>query len=728
MLTRPVVEWAQQTIFESIRLRMKDGSVFQVSIKCISTNEVVNVTVIAHTEQLALRSKHDFHCSVLESSLDEKTRRLLDSMLTKDPDKLDLDLHTVRVLMKDRQTDYKKLISATERLTINPKNQLLQDLHYLMMQQNMKGMVRRSFANLGEGDSAETKSKLHATLAKAKQEVIKKGALGHKLFKCQIDAIHVCDYFRARANVIHGPPGTGKTMVQSLCAIVYLKADVRVLLMAPTNDTVENSVESILPHLDHHGLLRDPDFILVIGQSTIYQGHQLRALRREADNVKAAEDDALNQGQDIDEVNVDFENELYAYREYHRQSDGNFRSDDYVNFTLLAHTIRTAFKNQCVLLAAYPTWNAETKKFMSDVDKAKANITAPETELDMYREVRKLAWIDQKECSDLERAQRRHAFKVCGDDIMSIANVLVATSTTAMSKQYQEFGKNRPVVAFFDEAAKEFEIRVSQAFVNIKHGENIRGITLIGDHYQSKPVWISATGSPMLNEFVKQGRLSLLARFFRNSFPAISLDTSTRSDEHIINFANTFTYGHRLEYAELPGGPERTLEPYLAIQKITGPKFYGFTAAHNNPKALFGLNNPLGETCMDSTSSRYCMDDVKLIVMIVKLLFEECPAVLAHLTIQTPYNAQAIKIRQGLRRLCKILLGNPRMESLGLKVGTFDNFHGKQDLYVITSLTNTDSLGFLIEDDMINTAITRARHIHCVVANLKILNKGWAVK
>ena len=71
----------------------------------------------------------------------------------------------------------------------------------------------------------------------------------------------------------------------------------------------------------------------------MYQGHQFRTIRREVNNVKAAEDEAIGQGQDIEEVNADFENELYAYREYHRLSEGNFRSDDYINFTLLAHTI-----------------------------------------------------------------------------------------------------------------------------------------------------------------------------------------------------------------------------------------------------------------------------------------------------------------------------------------------------------------------------------------------------
>ena len=75
--------------------------------------------------------------------------------------------------------------------------------------------------------------------------------------------------------------------------------------------------------------------------------------------------------------------------------------------------------------------------------------------------------------------------------------------------------------------------------------------------------------------------------------------------------------------------------------------------------------------------SRYCVDDVKLITMIVYVMFKRCPAALAHLYIQAPHSSQTFKIREAIRRLCKILLGQPQVESLGLKFGTFDFFSRK---------------------------------------------------
>ena len=69
------------------------------------------------------------------------------------------------------------------------------------------------------------------------------------------------------------------------------------------------------------------------------------------------------------------------------------------------------------------------------------------------------------------------------------------------------------------------------------------------------------------------------------------------------------------------------------------------------------------------------MEEIKVIAMIVKTLFDHYPDALIYLIIQTPYNAQVIKIRGGLRNLCKTLAGNPCLEDLGARIGIFESFH-----------------------------------------------------
>ena len=163
-----------------------------------------------------------------------------------------------------------------------------------------------------------------------------------------------------------------------------------------------------------------------------------------------------------------------------------------------------------------------------------------------------------------------------------------------------------------------------------------------------------------------------------------SLTLTTTIPVMSASFPNRYTYKGMYRFAYIPGGPERTLAPFHAFKTIAGGKFRGYTTGFKNPLAAFGLNNSRGQTSKDVSNSRYSLDEVKLIAMIVRTLFLGCPAALAHLIIETPYNSQAIKICEAIRKLCKILPGTPRMESLGMKIGTFDNFHGKEALYVVT--------------------------------------------
>ena len=111
------VDLIQTEIFGGqLTLYVKDGQVFDASIKSANAREVTKVHTVAQIEQLALKQKHQFHLSVLATTLNEEERDHLMQMLTKSPGSLELR-HTVRLTSKTNLTDYRRMIAAIARLT-----------------------------------------------------------------------------------------------------------------------------------------------------------------------------------------------------------------------------------------------------------------------------------------------------------------------------------------------------------------------------------------------------------------------------------------------------------------------------------------------------------------------------------------------------------------------------------------------------------------------------------
>ncbi|XP_008841501.1 helicase with zinc finger domain 2 isoform X2 [Nannospalax galili] len=232
-------------------------------------------------------------------------------------------------------------------------------------------------------------------------------------------------------------------------------------------------------------------------------------------------------------------------------------------------------------------------------------------------------------------------------------------------------------------------------------------VVLLGDHKQLRPV--------VKNEQLRNLGMdrSLFERYHRD---AIMLDTQYRMHEGICAFPSMEFYGRKLKTS-----------PYLRRP----PSILGH-AGKKSCSVIFGYVQGHEQRLLVSTedgneNSKANLEEVAEVVRITKQLILDRTVDPKDIAILTPYNAQAAAINKGLMRAGVI----------GVTVTSITKSQGSEWRYVLVSTVRTchksdvdqrptkswikKFLGFVVDPNQVNVAITRAQEGLCLIGDHVLL-------
>ena len=526
------------------------------------------------------------------------------------------------------------------------------------------------------------------------------------------------------AHIVHGPPGTGKTVVSALITHYAVECDMGVLVVAPSHSATNRSFKQIkklqaeLPSFKH--------------PIRLYRGvHEKQHLQGQRKVIN--DDQAANEDANIDDqaANEDANNDDQAANEdANNDNDLSFRNIE--DAEMLGH-------NFVAEIAALKVFKdaPRKKQFSTPEDSLSARIievARTDTRrvcqgqyfcqpaamkrvkegrhwksinsnpfVDFWDEMR--AFLDRFENGDRifdfaneDKARFRRCYLELQRDIMAEQRIIVTTDGNA-TKLPAEFAKGtNGIIVIFDEAAFIMEVRIWAVLLRLPKSTPVRAIVLIGDHEQLNPLVLGNE----YNEFGLQMEVTLIQRLLAHGFPSRMLRVQHRMHPSIAAFPFRYTYDGLVTNG---GGVRRKLP--LTFQKfleeITKQKVDAKMRV-----TMFDMGD--GETQTEALSqSRYNEKNVQFIVAFFIRVMHKCGLeVLSQFVILTPYGAQKRRLKATFAGAANYL-GIPWTHFP--PVHSVDSFQGEDSRFVLVDLvlTSGDKLRFMSDARRMNVTCTRAQ-------------------
>ncbi|XP_021110909.1 helicase with zinc finger domain 2 isoform X2 [Heterocephalus glaber] len=252
-----------------------------------------------------------------------------------------------------------------------------------------------------------------------------------------------------------------------------------------------------------------------------------------------------------------------------------------------------------------------------------------------------------------------------------------------------------------DEAAMATE---PETLIPLVHFSEAEKVVLLGDHKQLRPV--------VKNEQLQNLGMdkSLFERYHRDAY---MLDTQYRMHEVICAFPSAEFYGGKLRTCQ---GLRRPPSILGHAHKESCPVIFGHVQGHEQ--------RLLVTTEEGNENSRANLEEVAEVIRITKQLTLDRTVEPKDIAILTPYNAQAAAINKGLMR-----------EGVtGVTVSSITKSQGSEWRYVLVSTVRTcprsdvdcrptkgwlrKFLGFVVDPNQVNVAITRAQEGLCLIDHI----------
>ncbi|KAM6147767.1 3'-5' exoribonuclease HELZ2 isoform 2-T2 [Erethizon dorsatum] len=281
-------------------------------------------------------------------------------------------------------------------------------------------------------------------------------------------------------------------------------------------------------------------------------------------------------------------------------------------------------------------------------------------------------------------------------------SVILCTCCCAASPCLQSL-KVRQILV--DEAAMATE---PETLIPLVHFAEAEKVVLLGDHKQLRPV--------IKNEQLRNLGMdkSLFERYHRDAY---MLDTQYRMHEVICTFPSVEFYGGKLKTWQ---GLRRPPSILGHADKDSCPVIFGHVQGREQ--------RLLVTTEEGNENSRANLEEVAEVIRITKQLTLDQTVDPKDIAILTPYNAQAAAINKGLMR-----------EGVtGVTVSSITKSQGSEWRYVLVSTVRTcpkndvdqrptkswlrKFLGFVVDPNQVNVAITRAQEGLCLIGDHVLLS------
>ncbi|XP_065845025.1 3'-5' exoribonuclease HELZ2-like isoform X3 [Oscarella lobularis] len=310
------------------------------------------------------------------------------------------------------------------------------------------------------------------------------------------------------------------------------------------------------------------------------------------------------------------------------------------------------------------------------------------------------------------------------------ADIILCTCIQAASRKFHDIEKSHCIV---DEAGQ-----CSEPETLVAINGTTKRIVLIGDHKQLRPVVQN-------NDVAEVLSISMFERLFvsprvKESSRAVMLTTQYRMHKDICAFPSMHFYEKMLKTAS---EVERREDPG---QLYVWPEYWKRLQRprqHQQPKCFIHIDGeekvtPVAEKGKGGDESKSNAKEVEMIVQVIKALQAIKQRLCQHsVRVITPYTAQRDAIVERLKAVRK-----PNCFS-ELKIGSVAETQGGEADFVILSTVRSmpksrilpfpskawlrENLGFVVDDNQINVAITRAKFGLIIVGNQHLLsvNAMW---
>ena len=334
----------------------------------------------------------------------------------------------------------------------------------------------------------------------------------------------------------------GKTRLIAVMAAYLVSLGFHVALGAATHDATGNLIETVVPILANS---KDPAMKQIRPVRVYRSLHEDKELfKNKGDNVNDGDDDSIGQ-EDLTDAEADADALLLPiFQEL--KMDQSSKAFSHPELSLQARCVQSAFDaeaNGSVLMGSYvessqkPSQNSQPK---------------PPLPIGMFAEFRRFYQklsLDEpfRKWDEEEQKHFRQAYNRVRDSVMQGTH-LIASTTNSLGAPYirQYFGHNaKGIIVFLEGASMEREDN-SWMFLKFANLEKVKGVVVVGDIFQLKPLIISAHQQVKLNEFAQQLLRSLMARMFRQGFLLRKLRTQHRMHPDISTKLNEMISGGAL--------------------------------------------------------------------------------------------------------------------------------------------------------------------------------------
>ena len=222
---------------------------------------------------------------------------------------------------------------------------------------------------------------------------------------------------------------------------------------------------------------------------------------------------------------------------------------------------------------------------------------------------------------------------------------------------------------------------------------------LVGDHKQLPPIFSSIKDKDRENNKENRKVLKGLSAFcymldkYNDQKRVLWLKWHYRSNNEIIEFSQKYFYEGRITPVESCKRIRLEIRKYPPNMEYLNP---------NRPVIFLDIK---GMERVERGGSRLNEAEAKLVKRIVNTL-KDLGIKGEEIGIITPYKAQREHIKQLLRD-----------NDNDVEVGTVDSFQGREKDVIVFSVTSTNNLDFVEDEDRLNVAFTRAKKKLIVVGN-----------
>ena len=548
-----------KVLHDTMLMRVQEGQEFYLWIRDPNDDsKTFRIRGLAHADRRGLKGDFNFHVSVIASSTQDM-KKCFGHFLKHQAWHLKEVQCRWRLKLSPVLSDagYRRKIVTTHIICSPSEFPHVQPWQPSLLLQDPDKFPAQRLNSLTEGRVS------NKIFGKWSVFVIQAGIRGHPMNRQQKDFLTHCDCFHGRINLLHGGVGTGKTEILARAGFLYLRCDVKVMFLGPTNHCVLDLLNHFLRTIKEIRELGDehkkPTNIILARPSRLYQRHIQKAIVDKEHELIP----------DNNSVDAAFLNDVNSYYARHNvANDLGIDKDLLEEYTLAGQVAKRARDEASVLLGIYPPYNAKTQRLNHPQDEltdeadtpsssenskaVKKTVTSaipptPTTNnartndkkvdpYSLYVNGKVNLWAEIKRLmektgslADVEKDMLQHALRKCGDVVVEEAHVMIGTSMSSTNRIYKKFGAGAPVVLIEDENNRDDESHGWMPIANMEHRDRIFGRIIAAGDLRLRPTVVSHNNSPPVNEFSGQLSTSFFERAMRAGVRPVTLQFQYRT-------------------------------------------------------------------------------------------------------------------------------------------------------------------------------------------------------